>query len=237
MAKYQSPPPNSVSRCTHVRGASHTRSPCSSPTTRDNSNSRKAPKSAHETQSQPARILLFGPAQRNYMCELLINKRPSLCPLCSAPSELCVKSFSSSSSPLVPNRPIPVNCLALPVSAILSFADLCGVSLHASALRRNRHRRRPQRPGQRCLSRQSRQESSCPRTPPRSRRCRRHRRNHPRFSFLRVLLCSLPPPPRNHSRTRPPPPRPGNPSPRRHVHPHAQRRSSLAHERPRPHPA
>src|SRR5258708_19457907 len=126
MAKYQSAPPNSVSRCTHARGASHTRQPCSSPTTRDNSDSRKAPKSAHETQSQPARILLFGPAQRNYMCELLINKRPSLCPLCSALSELCVRLSLLLPAPCT-QSPNPSN---LSSSSSLINIFLSPISLH-----------------------------------------------------------------------------------------------------------
>src|SRR6266446_7241964 len=100
-----------LSRCTHARGASHTRSPCSSPTTRDNSNSRKAPKSAHETQSQPARVLLFSLAG-----EIIGANRNSGKATCAT-------------------LPLPVKW---PLSLRASFASSrnnCGVFLHASALR------------------------------------------------------------------------------------------------------
>src|SRR6267142_6066232 len=45
------------------------------------------------------------------MCESLINKRPSQCPLCSALSELCVKPFSSFSAPCTQSpRPSKLSC-------------------------------------------------------------------------------------------------------------------------------
>src|SRR6266511_1813851 len=107
---------------------------------------------------------------------------------------------------------------------------------HGQDLRRDRHRGRPQRAGERGLSRARRQEGARARAPPRARRRRRDRGGLPRLPLLGVLLRGLPAPPRDHPRAGSAPARAGDPAPRRHLHPPAERRLPLADERPRAHP-
>ena len=102
-------------------------------------------------------------------------------------------------------------------------------------VRRDRHRRRPQRPDARGLSRARGPASVLVLE-------RRHvlggaavtEEVFPGFQLLGLLVRRVAPPARDHPRARPAPPRPRDPAARRHVHADAERRLPVARQRPRP---
>ena len=104
---------------------------------------------------------------------------------------------------------------------------------NARELRRDRDRRRPQRPRERGLPGARRQEGAGARAPARAGRRRRHRRGVPGLPLLGLLLRRLAAAARDHPRARPAAPRPRDPAARRHLHADAERRPPVAHERPR----
>ena len=101
------------------------------------------------------------------------------------------------------------------------------------ALRRRRHRRRPQRADGRCVSGPRRPIRARARAPPRPRRRGGHGRGLPGIPLLGVLVRRLAAAPGDHPRARPAAPRPRDPSARRHVHADARRRLPVARQRSR----
>src|SRR6185436_13770170 len=99
--------------------------------------------------------------------------------------------------------------------------------------RRRRHRRWAQRPDNRGISGEGRAEGARARAPPCPRRRRRYRRGVQGLSLLRLLVRRLAAAPGNHPGTGPAEPRPRNPATRWHVHADAERRLSVAGQRPR----
>ena len=99
--------------------------------------------------------------------------------------------------------------------------------------RRDRHRRRPQRPDGRRLSRARRAQGARARAPARGRRRGRHRRDLSRLQVLGLLVRRLAAAAGDHPRARSAAARPGDPAARRHVHADAERRLPVARERPR----
>ena len=93
-----------------------------------------------------------------------------------------------------------------------------GGGARAPALRRDRDRRRPQRPGERRLSRAGGVEDGGARAPARARGRRCYRGALPGLPLFRLLVRCFPAPSRDHPRARPAPPRPRHPAPRWHVH-------------------
>ena len=101
------------------------------------------------------------------------------------------------------------------------------------ALRRRRHRRRPQRADGRRVSGPGRPIRARARAPSRARRRGGHGRGLSRIPLLRVLVRRLAAAPRDHPRAGSAAPRPRNPAARRHVHADAERRLPLARQRSR----
>ena len=124
-------------------------------------------------------------------------------------------------------------CRAVPAGASVcrSLMDNSGVTL-----RRDRDRRRPQRPDLRRLPRPSRTQGAGARAASRARRRRGHRRGLPRLQVFGLLVRRVAAAARDHPRARLAAPRHGAAAARRHADADAERRLPVARQRSRQDP-